>query len=135
MNVFIHSFGLLLPYLNVFFAAILFKQIADLYPKQDSFVARYPALIAVVLSVTAWLGYVESAKCGIYFLYLFVATAPLVIAQVWLNEFWQSVETANLPLRQRFNGSELLFLALGVGFLGFIYSDFLTAMLPPIKLP
>ncbi len=135
MNVFIHAMALLMPYFQAFFAAILFRQISELYPRRDSILGKNPVFTAIILTAITWLFTYAAERDGICRLLFLVAIIPQVVAQKMLNQFWLEVEVPELPLRQAFSGNELLLIILGAGMLGLILSEMISPSVPGLKFP
>jgi hypothetical protein len=109
MRLWLNTVGLMLPFVQAYFAGLFFLQVAQISPKR-----QFPPLnTALVLLITMMLLLELHNLPGILSLLFLLATAPLVFAQDLLNSYWQSVEPSNLTIRQAFSASELVFMIVG----------------------
>jgi len=134
MNVFIHSVAVMVEWIGLFFIALLFWQIGKL-SRPDRYSARHALLFALTLMplVAAAFKFIWSTPdIRVQLSLLVVCTIPLVVAQVYLNEFWKKVEPSDLPLRNRFTTNEFVLIILGAGSIGLVISGlFPQASVPP----
>lgn len=118
INPWLRSLGLLLPLVQLFLVWQTFKNIALMSPDKGAIQRQQPALAALVL-VLVFVGLFWLYKLpGSYWLFFLTSFIPLAIAQRWLNQFWESVEEKNAPVRYAFSVWELLMLIIGSMFLG-----------------
>jgi hypothetical protein len=129
MNVDLHAIAILVEWLRLYFAALLFWQIAKLDPKPRRFPSHYALLFALADMVAV------DAAFKLYqtdFLSAFlVGLAPQIVGQLYVNDFWKEYEPTDLPLRQRFTANEYLLIALGAGSIGILFSG----LMPQVPLP
>lgn len=109
----LRTMGLGIPFFNIYMAVTLIKGIAELNPLEKSYSKQHP-LIASGLVVAFLIGILFLYRLpGILYMLCFAAGIPLAFAQSWLNNYWRSVEPAELIIRQVFTGKELIAVILG----------------------
>jgi hypothetical protein len=109
MHLWLNTFGLMLPYVQTYFAALFFMQVAQLSPKRKF----SPLSTALLLAIAVMLLLELHRLPGVFGMLFLFAAYPLVIAQDLLNAYWQSVEPSGLVIRQAFSASELVFMIIG----------------------
>ncbi len=116
MNLWFNTFGLMLPYVQTYFAAVFFLHVAQLSPKRKF----SPLSTALLLAIAVMLLLELHRLPGVFSLLFLLAAYPLVIAQDLLNSYWQSVEPSGLVIRQAFSVGELVFMIIGILGLGLV---------------
>jgi hypothetical protein len=109
MHLWLNTLGLMLPYVQIYFATIFFKQVAQLSPKRKF----SPLTTALLLSISMMLLIALHDLPGLFSMLFVLAACPLVVAQNMLNAYWQSVEPSDLLVRQAFSAGELMFMIIG----------------------
>lgn len=115
MRPWIHTFGILVPLMQIFFFFLSFKQIAEISPKWKS--SPYPLALLLAAGYASLVPF--ASRLDVSGLLWLLSTFPLVFAQYLLNAFWRQVEPPEARVRQAFSIEEVLFLILGV--LGMIF--------------
>ena len=110
------TFGLLVPYYQIYMAFVLFKQVAEISPKCKS---TKPISLAIMLAAITYILLAFSEHRDALFLLSFLGVIPLVYVQDLLNAFWLSVEPDDAVVRKRYTLEEMLFIAIGVAALVF----------------
>lgn len=114
----LRTIGLAIPFFNIYMAVTQIKGIAELNPSEKSYSKQHP-LIASGLVVGFLIGILFLYRLpGILYMLCFAAGVPLAFAQSWLNNYWRSIEPAELIVRQAFTGKELIAVILGSLLLG-----------------
>ncbi|MBX9879185.1 MAG: DUF4234 domain-containing protein [Candidatus Obscuribacterales bacterium] len=109
----LRTMGLFVPFLNIYFAVAQVKSIAELNPSEKSYSKQHP-LIASGLVMGLLIGILFLQRLpGILYMLCFAAGVPLAFVQSWLNNYWRSVESPELIVRQTFTGKELIAVILG----------------------
>jgi hypothetical protein len=109
----LRTIGIFIPIWHLWLAFHLFSGIAKLYPESNTLPSRHPnytaaAVLALVFAVLQ-LGHLPEP----YHVLAFTAAVPLAIVQGWLNDYWKSIEPADLIVRHAFTGKELIALVAG----------------------
>lgn len=120
----LRSMGLLVPVLNIYLALDLLKGLAELYPHPHSAVRKHPLACATALTAGLSILGMASRLPGAFYLLSLSVCVPLVIAQMWLNEFWRSVEPDNMLVRHAFTVKELGAIIVGSLLLGLVVAGF-----------
>lgn len=123
----LRTLGLVIPLVHIYLAFDLIYGIAKLNPDCNSFSHRHP-LSATIILIGIMIALLMLVMLpGNLYLFSFLASIPLAVAQSWLNTYWQSIEPASVETRQMFTGRELMAITIGSLLLGFIVaSPFIT---------
>lgn len=120
----LRTMGALVPILQLFLTSVLFTRVAQLYPRPDSLVHKNPIATGIVMTLIMF-GCLSLYKLPGPFMMLFLLyVVPFVIAQKWLNEYWETQEPPNSLVRQAFSAGELAALILGAVLVGLIVTRF-----------
>ena len=119
-NAYWQTFGLLVPFWQLFLTTGFFADTISLYPGEIPLAKKFPLLGGAVM--TAALAALLSLYRlpGIYYLLYLLASIPLATAQYMLNRFWSTCERPGLLVRQAFSVSELIAMIFGSLFLGLV---------------
>jgi hypothetical protein len=109
MKPWMQTFGLLVPYYQVYIAFLFFYHVADIAPKNK----MVPLHLAIIFTSIMCIGFTLQTRSDFTFLLAGVAAIPIVIVQDYLNDFWQTVEPQEAVIRKRFTLEEWLFIVLG----------------------
>lgn len=114
----LRTLGLMVPLFNIYMALSLIKAIAELNPSENSYTKKHP-LVSSGLVMGAIIALLCLYKLpGVLFMLSFTAAVPLSVVQLWLNKYWQSVESKDVLVRHAFTGKELIVVILGGLLLG-----------------
>jgi len=120
----LRTLGALVPVLQLYLTSMLFTRAAELYPRKNSIVHKFPIatgmLMTLVMFACFWLYKLPGAFMLLFLLYI----GPFVLAQSWLNAYWKTQEPPDTLVRQAFSASELACLILGAVLLGLIVTGF-----------
>lgn len=114
----LRTFGLFVPFFNIYMAVTLVKGIAELNPSENAYCRKHPLISSgLIVGAIIALLYLQALP-GVLYMLSFTVGIPLAIAQSWLNYYWKSVETDDLIVRQVFTGKELIVVILGALLIG-----------------
>jgi hypothetical protein len=110
MRPWIHTFGVIVPFLQFYFFFLGFKQFAEVSPKCKT----SPYLMGILLTACYASLLPFAGRLDLWALVSFLSTGPLVYSQYLFNAFWQSVESPQARVRQTFSVEEWLFIIFGI---------------------
>jgi hypothetical protein len=95
--------------------------VASLQPNQQSFPRKHPLVVCgLVLGAGLALTGFANLKGLLFLLSLPAGALPCGFVQLWLNNYLQTVEKTNLPVRHGFNIVELLAIISGASLMGLV---------------
>lgn len=121
----LRAIWMFVPYVNNYLLLTLALGIARIHPDKNSLVARRPLLCsfaAVFATITLSM---LSVLPGAWYLLFLLCILPAAVMQAWLNSYWKAVEPDGLLYRAAFTLRELVVLAVGALYLGYIIVGFL----------
>lgn len=123
---FLRSVCMFIPYVsNYLFATIMFG-IAKKHPDKNSTASKHPIFWAITLTLLSFSLSMLSMLDGAWFLLHILSVIPMVIAQTWVNRFWDEQERGkNLIVRQAFSFKETIAIIAGALYLGFVVASFM----------
>lgn len=121
----LRTIWMFVPYVNNYLLLTLALGIARIHPNKQSLVARHPlACSTAVVFATISLSFL-SVLPGAWYLLFVLSVLPAAVMQQWLNDYWKSVEPVGLLYRTAFTLKELVVLAAGALFTGYIIVGFM----------
>jgi len=120
----LRTLGALIPVLQLFLTSMLFARVAELYPRKNSIVHKYPLATGILMTLVMFVCFSLYKLPGAFMLLFLLYIAPFVLAQNWLNAYWKTQEPPNTLIRQAFSAGELASLILGAVLLGLMVTRF-----------
>ena len=121
----LRTIWMFVPYVNNYLLLTLALGIARIHPDKASLVARQPVLCAAVAVFATITLSMLSILPGAWYLLFLLSVLPAAVMQSWLNSYWKAVEPDGLLYRAAFTLKELVVVAAGALFLGYIVVGFL----------
>lgn len=123
---FLRSVCLFIPYVSNYLFATILMGIAKKHPDKNSTVSKHPIFWAITLTILSYALSMLSMLDGAWFLLHILSVIPMVIAQTWVNRFWDEQERGkNLIVRQAFSFKETIAIIAGALYLGFVVASFI----------
>lgn len=94
----------ILPVVNCFVIATLFRDIAAAIPNEEYYARKNPTFAGLSLTLAMACIWMLGRLEGPAFLLFTLVSIPLAIAQSWLNTYWDKVEPLEYRDRERFVG-------------------------------
>jgi len=120
----LRAITVVIPVFNLLAIASLFRDIALLYPDQDSPVRSGSMQIGLVFALLMTAFWFLGRADGPCFLLFNLVAVPVAAAQYLLNRFWRSRESADALVRHAFSPLEIIVIIIGALYLGLVVTGF-----------